>query len=186
MATSKGAAATQSKSKITEQLDAQLLAREEALGRIDSVGAAWKREIDRVDAKFKPLAEAEVATLAAIDEGLRDFLSKYRRTLTRRLSQTIVREHGEVKYRVLSKALDLPKNVKPIIARLKARRGGKKFLTFTVSLNKDALTQGSAEVLRDLRPLGVVVARHLHITVKSPQEDDPTTLVRRVYRERRP
>lgn len=122
--------------------------------------------------------------LARLDARLGEVLLRKRRVFMNRYGKVINLSGGTVRYRLDSKSLDTPKNVTAIINTLLLLRGGKKYLVMKWSLNRDALTQASESLLGKLRPLGVRVRRHEFITIKSVGEDEPTTLVRRVYRDR--
>ncbi len=131
--------------------------------------------------------QPEIETLhdqqTELDRRLTALLILHKRAFTNRFGKVAELPGGVVRYRRDAKSLDTPKSVTAIINFLLMMRGGKRYLTLKWSLNRDALTQANASLLRKLRPLGVRVARHDIITIKSDGQDEPTTLSRRPYRE---
>jgi phage host-nuclease inhibitor protein Gam len=164
------------------ELKALVARRDEVLksaARLEAVSADAQAQIR---ALYQSAAAPINGELSVIAERLTWFVVNRRRSLMSRLGKVISFPGGTIRYRVDQKSLDTPRVTTAIVNFLLVMRGGKRYLTVKWSLNRDALTHASEHVLAKLRPLGVRVVRHEHITVKSDSQDEPTTLVRRPYR----
>ncbi len=165
-----------------EELKALVARRDEVLKSAAQLEAASAAAQAQVRALYQGAVAPLNTELSALDERLTWFVVNRRRSLMSRFGKVIGLPGGTIRYRVDQKSLDTPKITTAIVKALLAMRGGKKYLTVKWSLNRDALTQATEHVLAKLRPLGVRVVRHEHITIKSDSQDEPTTLVRRPYR----
>jgi hypothetical protein len=116
------------------------------------------------------------ARQAAIREAIAGYIHPRRRHILRRHGRTIKRDHGLIKYRVIGRSLDTPKNEKPIVAALLAMRGGKRYLTVTYTLNRDALAAANPSVMSKLRRFGVWAGRHENLSIQADGEAKPTVV----------
>jgi hypothetical protein len=114
------------------------------------------------------------ARQAAIREAIAAYVHPRRRHILRRHGRTITLKNGTLKYRVIGRSLDTPKNVGPIIAALLALRGGKRYLTVTYTLDRKKLAAAGYSVLAMLKPLGVWAGRHENLSIQAEEEDEPT------------
>jgi phage host-nuclease inhibitor protein Gam len=107
-----------------------------------------------------------------------------KRSVQAKNGKTIKLHDAVIRCFIAAPSLDTPRNTDPIVEHLKLMRRGNKFLTWTPSLNRDAITQSSPWTKRLLRPLGVRVRRHAFVTIKMNGDKDPTTLDRRPHPNR--
>ncbi|MCX6728496.1 MAG: hypothetical protein NTV39_01885 [Candidatus Saccharibacteria bacterium] len=168
-----------------EELESLAKRRRELLERICKAEKVEKDAIDRAKAvraaKTKPLGKE----LKSLDSRLALLLFGRKRYFWARFGKTIKLADAVITYRTVAKSLDTPKNVAPVINFLRNMRGGNRFLTWTPSLNRDAITNSGESLQSKLKPLGAWVGRHAIITIKTTGQDEPTTLDRRRFPNRR-
>ena len=141
--------------------------------------------IKAANEEFEAATEGAVKRLAVLDEELGAFLQRNRYQLTRRLGQTIKHFYGDVKFVLEAPSLEIPKGEKAIIQRLEGLPGGAEYLIYTPKLNRRALQQAPASLLRLLHPFGVWKGRHYRISVKSVKGENPKILSHKRYNERK-
>ena len=131
--------------------------------------------------KTTPLSDE----LKRLDARMTKFLKSHKRYLWRRFGKVIELPDAVIRYRTDAPSLDTPRSTSFVIDFLSAMRGGNRYLKWTPTLDRDAITHANSTLHAKLRRLGVWVGRHVIITIKSSDEDEPTTLDRRRYREKR-
>ena len=130
------------------------------------------------DENLAPVA----AEIDALLETVTGYLKVHRRSLRRKYGTTIVTNQGvTIKWRVIGRSLETPKDVKPIINWLLSRVGGKRYLRIRCELDREALSRANPKVLRSLRSFGVWAGRHEHLSLQLAGEA-PIVLDRRRYR----
>lgn len=160
-----------------KEIEALVGRRDELVGDVTRVNAKLALAQAAHNKALAPLNKQ----LAALDKRLAHLVLQRRRSILNHFGKVVKLPGGTIRYRIDTKSLDTPKVVTAIVNFLLTMRGGKKYLTLKWSLDRDALAQASEHVIARLRPLGVRVVRHEHITIKSDSEEEPTTLVRRPY-----
>jgi hypothetical protein len=166
-----------------DELKALVKRRRQLDDSLRKADAAEKRVVDRAAQRKKLVTAAPLEERKALDLRLTKLLITRKRRFWAAFGKVIKLPDGEVRYRLDDKSLDTPKSTAAIIAFLLTRRGGKDFITFKPSLNRDAITQAGESLHRSLKPFGAWVGKHSFITVKTKGEQDPTILDRRRYRE---
>ena len=170
--------------KLPDRLDELLKRREDAVAAIAEADMNNEARLAMAKKAYDEELGTTPLTLQMIEIELRGFLERHHYPLSRRLSQTITREHGEVKIVRRAKELDMPKSEGPIVKYLLARRGGKRYLIPSYKVNRRAVLQGPASLLRELAPFGVWRGRHRLISVKSLSDEKATTLSQKRFNER--
>lgn len=165
-----------------QELRALVARRDALLSEVAEVNALFAQDQAELLSRRDQARQPCLDDLSALDDRLKRLLVDHRRHFMNRFGKVINLPGGTIRYRVDAKSLDTPKVTTAIVNFLFLMRGGKKYLTVKWSLNRDALAHATEYVLAKLRPLGVRVVRHEHITIKSDCQDEPTTLVRRPYR----
>lgn len=114
----------------------------------------------------------------AIRVAMKTYFNANRKSVLARFGRTIELSDGTIKFRIIAKSLEVPKDTKPIVRYLLNRRGGKKYLRPTWALDKDALVQADPGLLHLLnrRFRGFWAGRHEHISIKPTDEDEPITI----------
>ncbi len=169
---------------VFEQLDTLVKKRRQLLEAIDVELAVEKRTVAKAKARRAEKTKPLLDELKQLDEGLTKLLIARKRSLWHRFGKTISLPDGVIRYRTDAKSLDTPRNTTAIIYFLRGKRGGNRYLTWTPSLNRDAITNSDSSLLAKLKPLGVWVGRHAIITIKSTGQEEPTTLDRRRFPNR--
>ena len=144
---------------------------------INAVQALTARVID-------PLIQEKLAIRAA----LQVYFTTNRKSVLAKFGRTIEFAEGTIKFRVIPKSLELPKDPKPIVQWLLHFRGAKKrYLHATYTLNKEALAHANQRLLSLLHALWPEfwAGRHEIVSFKPVGEEDPITIARRRYPERR-
>jgi phage host-nuclease inhibitor protein Gam len=131
--------------------------------------------------KTKPLSDE----LKKLDTRMTKFLKSHKRYLWKRFGKVIELPDAVIRYRTDAPSLDTPRSNSVVIDFLRAMRGGDRYLKWTPTLNRDAITQANSKLHAKLKHLGVWVGRHAIISIRSRGEEEPTTLDRSRYRERR-
>jgi len=147
--------------------------------RAEKVQAA---AIARARAKKVEKTKPSIGELKKLDERILKIVQK--RSVQAKHGKTVKLEDAVIRCFIAAPSLDTPRNTDPIVERILNMRSGKKLLTMTPSLNRDAITQSSDWTKRILRPLGAKVRRHAFVTIKMNGDKDPTTLERRPYPKR--
>ena len=88
---------------------------------------------------------------------------------------------GTIKFRIIGRSLTTPKDDKPVVEALLARRGGKRYLRLRWELNRDAIAGASPKLHRALAPLGVWVGRKQQVTIRTRKMPSPLTILMRRY-----
>lgn len=155
------------------------------------------RENDALADEQKVVDAARLLTLKVVDPLMREkrailtalsvYFTTNRKSVLAKFSRTIELPEGTIKFRVIPKSLEVPRDTKPIIEWLLKLRGAKtKYLTVTYTLNKEALTQANARLLSRLhrRYPQFWAGRHENVSIKPLGEKDPITIARRRYPDR--
>lgn len=132
-------------------------------------------------AKTTKPAEEE---LTALDSRLGNLTKNHRRKFLAKFGRTITLPDAVITYRIYPRSLDVPKFTMGVIDFLRDMSGGDRYLNWTASLNKDAITNSNDKLLRKLRPFGVWAGRHEIIAIRSTGKNEPTALDRRRFKER--
>jgi hypothetical protein len=135
----------------------------------------------RAKAKRVNVTEPLLAELKSLDKRLVLLLVARRRYFWNKSGKVITLPNAVIRYMTVAKSLDTPKDTSKIVDYLLRMRGGRRYLTFTPSLNRDAITNAGASIHTRLKPLGAWVGKHAIITIKTAGEDEPTTLDRRRF-----
>ena len=170
-------------SKIEGQLGEYLELRRPDVERILRATVVYDAAIKAAEEDFEAATEGPAERLRVLDEEFGAFLQRYRYQLTRRLGQTIKHFYGDVKFVLEAPSLEIPKGEKEIIQRLKELPGGEDYLIYTPKLNRRALQQAPASLLRKLHAFGVWRGRHYRISVKSAKAENPKVLSHKRYNE---
>lgn len=138
------------------------------------VAAAKKQE----DSIVQPL-EKEIAELRDL---LSSFFSRRKKSITAKHGKTITLDNGVVKYRVIPRSLDTPKNVTPIINFLLLMHGGKRYLRKIYELDREVLTQANPKLLSRLNRLfGVWAGKHENISIQTDADVKPVVIAHRRF-----
>lgn len=140
-----------------------------------------KNAIERARAKRVEKTKPLQKELRSLDSRLAKHVVTHRRSLLHRFGSVIRFPDAVIRLRTDAKSLDTPRDVSDIINKLLNTRGGRKYLTFTPTLNREALANAGESMLRKLKPFGVNVSKHSFITIKMTGEVEPTTLDRRRF-----
>lgn len=148
--------------------------------------AIQTEEATKAQAKARRVEKTKppIKELKSLDSRLTKLLISRKRSLWARFGKTITLPDGVIRYRTDAKSIDTPRNTTSIVNFLRRMKGGNRYLTWTPSLNRDAITNSGDSLQRKLKPLGAWVGRHAIITIKSTGEDEPTTLDRRRFPKR--
>ena len=172
------------RSKLDMQLDKYLAKREELESVIADADARYAERLTKLELRHQKELGKAPKKLLKLDAKLAAFLERHRYWLTRRHGKTILRPFGEVKEVLRAVELDKPGDMKPAVALLLARSGGKKYLKVTYAIDLRKLLQAPTELRALLRPLGFWWGRHRTLSVKSPSSSEPKQLSRRRFNER--
>lgn len=167
-----------------EELNALTKRRRDLLSGIHKVVGTEQKAIARAKTKRAEKTKPLQKELKGLDARLTKVLLTRKRSLWARFGKTIKLQDAVIRYRTDASSLDTPRDTTAIINFLRHIRSGNRYLTWTPSLNRDAITNSSVWTQRLLKPLGVWVGRHAIITIKTTSEDEPTTLDRRRFPDR--
>lgn len=173
------------RSKLDEQVDQLLEEREGLEATIAKAEAVRDAGFAEVERSFQEAVDEFPSKLGLVDQKLAALMERHHYPLTSRHSKTINRSAGVIKVVVRAVEMDTPANTKPVINYLLCRRGGRKYLKVTYSLDMYALRyapQGLKAALQ--KRFGFWWGRHRTISVKSPSGKSPAQLSRRRYNER--
>lgn len=122
---------------------------------------------------------------AAIDEAIADYQLKHRKNILARFGRTIKLSNGVIKWRIVPRSVEVPKDTKPIVNFLKNRRNGRKVLRQIWALDKEALANADSRLLRQLNRnfTGFWAGKHEHVMIQPRGEDKARTVAQRRYRE---
>lgn len=138
--------------------------------------AAARRDV--AIAAVQDLAAATIAPLEFEQAQLRKVIAAYlrqrRRSILSKRGRTVKLANGEIKWRVVPRSLDVPKDDKSVINFLLNLRGGKRYLRATYSVDKKALAAATPRLLTSLRHLGVWAGKHENLTIQARSEKKPT------------
>lgn len=126
---------------------------------------------------IEPLDEEE----SRIDKTITAFIIRRQRSIRSRFGRTAELAHGTIKFRVIPRSLETPKDAKPAINFLLRMRGGKRYLRVTYALDKDAIKNANNSLLQKLKSFGIWAGKHEHITVQARGEDEATVISRRRF-----
>jgi hypothetical protein len=164
------------------ELKALVKLRCEILDEIRSADEIEKAAIAKAKADKAEQTKFSLEQIDILDSRLTKLLISRKKSLTARFGKTITLPGGVIRYRIDAKSLETPKAVVAIINFLLGVRGGKRYLTFTPTLNRDAITNAGESLHRKLWPFGAWVGKHATISIKSTGESGPKTLDSRRYR----
>lgn len=153
------------------------------LGRWSELNEEKQDLIRRAQSRIDE-AKAELqSALEPLDKQQRDIeaaatvhLKRRRRSLRNRFGITIQLDNGIVKWRIIGRSLDTPKDTQPIVKHLLGRRGGRRYLRVKYELDRKALAGADHRLLRDLASLGVWAGRHEQLTILPRGAEDPILL----------
>ncbi len=167
-----------------DELKALAKRRRELLAGIHKLVEAEKVAIDHAKSRRAEKAKPLQKELKNLDIRLTLLLRGRKRYFWARFGKTINLPDATIRYRTDAKSLDTPRDTSVIINFLRHMRGGNRYLTWTPSLNRDAISNSSVSLQHKLKPLGAWVGRHAIITIKMTDDDQPTTLDRRRFPDR--
>ncbi len=166
--------------KLDNQLDAYLAKRNKHLARIEAAKAWEKKQQEKIAKRFAKMVGKSPAKVAKLDkQELPKFLRRAAFWLRFRHGPTIKREAGTVLYREGKVTeLEMPADLRPAIAALRAVPDGAGFLVPTVVLDVDALKGAPPHIRKLLKPYGFKWGRRTTVSVKSPADDKSTLITR--------
>ncbi|HEX7484194.1 MAG TPA: host-nuclease inhibitor Gam family protein [Candidatus Saccharimonadales bacterium] len=120
----------------------------------------------------------------AILDAFKQYFDANRKSILAKYGRTITLPEGVFKVRVIPKSLEVPKDVKLVVAWLLARpRLKRKYLRVKYELDKEALAVADARLLRRMnRSISEFWAgRHERVSLKLRDEQDPIGISTRRY-----
>ena len=159
------------------------------LARTSELARQMIRQRDVAVAEIQELAAVSIAPLeseqAQLREAVATYLRRRRKSILHRNGRTIQLASGVIKWRVVPRSLDAPKDDKDLINFLLNLHGGKRYLRATYSLDKKALALAGPKLMRRLRSFGVWVGRHENLTIQASGEPKPVVVRHNRFPNRR-